>query len=160
MSMMINDQAVIEELLAQRRASGSDLRDEVWDGVYITSPMADNEHQGLINELATALTTVIDWQGLGRTSPSANVSDHRESWTENYRVPDVLVFLNTTTAEDCGTHWFLFTSRANTVAHPPAGYHIIAQRWFTDSNNRTSRQEGLSGSSRVKIDELNSRCTG
>lgn len=77
MSILVNDPIVAEALLARRRASGGDRFDEVWDGVYGMSPMANNEHQGLLNDLATALTTVIDWQGLGRTLPGANVSHQK-----------------------------------------------------------------------------------
>jgi Uma2 family endonuclease len=106
MSIMINDQVLANELLTQRRTSGGDRYDEVWDGVYVLSPMANREHQGLATEFAAAVTTVIDWRGLGRTLAGANVSDRGEGWAHNYRVPDVLVFLTDTSAQDCGTHWF------------------------------------------------------
>jgi Uma2 family endonuclease len=106
MSILIHDQAFADDLLARRRASGTDVYDEVWEGVYVMSPMANNEHQSLATEFAAAITTVIDWRGLGRTLAGGNVSDRRDDWTQNYRIPDVLVFLNETEAEDCGTHWF------------------------------------------------------
>ncbi len=106
MTIMINDPAMANELLEARRASGADRYDEVWEGVYMMAPMADNEHQRIATELAIAFGAVIDWQDLGRTLAGANVSDRRTGWVENFRVPDVLVLLNNTTAEDCGTHWF------------------------------------------------------
>ena len=106
MSILIHDQVLANDLLAQRRASGADRYDEVWDGVYVMSPMANNQHQSLATQLAIAIGTRVDWQGLGQTLAGANVSDRRENWTHNYRIPDVLVFLNQTAAEDCGTHWF------------------------------------------------------
>ncbi len=105
MSILINDPIVANELLSERRASGLDRYDEVWDGVYVMSPLANNEHQSLATEIAAAITTQIDWRGLGRTLAGANVSDRREDWLHNYRVPDVLVYLNETSGEDCGTHW-------------------------------------------------------
>jgi Uma2 family endonuclease len=105
MSVLVNDTAIAQQLLEQRRASGLDRYDEVWDGVYVVSPMPDNEHQLLVTQLATAFTLLTDCRGLGRTLAGANVSDRREGWTQNYRVPDVLVVLNDSTAEDCGTHW-------------------------------------------------------
>lgn len=106
MSLMINDRRMADDLIAARRASGADRYDEVWEGVYMMSPMANNEHQALATALVIALGTVIDWKGLGRTLAGANVSDRQENWTHNYRVPDVLVFLNDSSAVDCGTHWF------------------------------------------------------
>lgn len=106
MSMIINDESVAKELIAKRRASGADRFDEVWEGVYVMAPMANNEHQDLASEFTAILRTMVDWQGLGRTQAGANVSDRQEAWTDNYRVPDVLVFLNETSAADCGTHWF------------------------------------------------------
>ena len=106
MSILINDEVFAMEVLQSRRARGGDRYDEVWDGVYVMSPIANNEHQSLATELATAISTIINWRGRGRTIAGANVSDSRDNWTHNYRIPDVLVFLNDTSAVDCGTHWF------------------------------------------------------
>ena len=103
---MINDEAFASELISQRQAAGIDRYDEVWEGVYIMSPTPNNEHQSLATELSGSLMTVIDWQSLGRTLAGANVSDRQADWTTNYRIPDVLVFLNETGSKDCGTHWF------------------------------------------------------
>ena len=105
MSILINDSALADELIKQRQAMGGDRYDEVWDGVYVMSPIANNEHQGLATALSTAIMTVVDWNGLGLTLCGANVSDRRENWVKNYRVPDVLVFMNDCEAEDCGSHW-------------------------------------------------------
>lgn len=106
MSILINDEVFAIEVLQRRRASGADRHDEVWDGVYVMSPMANNEHQSLATELAAAISTIINWRGRGKTLAGANVSDSRENWTLNYRIPDVMVFLNDTLAIDCGTHWY------------------------------------------------------
>jgi len=106
MPVLVCDPNIAEPLIQQRRASGLDRYDEVWDGVYVMSPIADNEHQKLATQLATVLASQIDWKSLGQTLAGANVSDRSEHWTENYRVPDVLVFLTGSNAEDRGTHWF------------------------------------------------------
>ena len=45
MSLLVSDPELKERLLAERRASGGDRYDEVWDGVYVMSPLADDEHQ-------------------------------------------------------------------------------------------------------------------
>ncbi len=106
MSVLINDETIADEVLKKRRASGMDRFDEVWDGVYVMSPMANNQHQSLATQLSAALCTFIDWRDLGQTLVGAHVSDRSEDWTSNYRIPDVLVFLNETSAIDRGTHWF------------------------------------------------------
>jgi Uma2 family endonuclease len=105
MSVMINDPSLAKSLLAARQAAGLDRFDEIWEGVYVMAPAPNNEHQALMTQLILALGSTIDLAGLGLTLASANVSDRREGWTENYRVPDVLVYLKDTAAEDCGTHW-------------------------------------------------------
>ncbi|MEM7312831.1 MAG: Uma2 family endonuclease [Planctomycetota bacterium] len=106
MSLIINDELVAARLIEERRTKGLDRFDEVWDGVYVMSPLANNEHQRITMELAVALHTGIKARGLGTVYQGANVSDRNENWNQNFRVPDVLVFLNDTTAEDRGTHWY------------------------------------------------------
>ncbi len=104
-ALMVNDPQLARELIADRQARQIDRYDEVWDDVYMMSPLANNEHQSLATELAAAISTVVDWNNLGRTLAGANVSNRRDDWTRNYRIPDVLVFTNNTTAQDCDTHW-------------------------------------------------------
>jgi len=106
MSVLINDETIANEVIKQRRESGTDRFDEVWDGVYVMSPIANNQHQALATQLSAAICTAIDWRDLGQTLVGANVSDQPVDWTRNYRIPDVLVFLKETSAVDRGTHWF------------------------------------------------------
>ncbi len=106
MVALITDPNLEDRLVAQRRADGTDKYDEVWEGMYVMAPMANNEHQDLVDDLCTILTLAVKWRGLGRVNPGVNVSDSKTDWQENYRCPDVAVFLNETQAEDCGTHWF------------------------------------------------------
>ena len=40
---------------------------------------------------------VVDAGGLGEAFPGVNVSDRSDDWTQNYREPDVAVFLEGTT---------------------------------------------------------------
>jgi Uma2 family endonuclease len=103
---LITDRNLEERLIAQRRADGTDKYDEVWEGLYVMAPTANNGHQDLVDDLCTILTLAVKWPGLGRVNPGVNVSDRKTQWQENYRCPDVAVFLNETEAEDCGTHWF------------------------------------------------------
>jgi Uma2 family endonuclease len=105
MTLLIRDQSLAERLKAERQASGGDLYDEVWDGVYIMPPLANDEHQQLASRLGAILHSVIDWPGLGEIRVGVNISDREEDWEHNYRVPDVAVFLRGGRARNCGTHW-------------------------------------------------------
>lgn len=104
--MLLLDPAQIEELIRARQERGVDRYDEVWDGVYVMPPLANNPHQILVSRFNTILDHVIVMEGRGEVVPGANVSDRREDWEHNYRCPDVLAVLKGGQAIDCGTHFF------------------------------------------------------
>lgn len=106
MVLLVTDPYVEEQLIAKRQAAGLDHHDEVWDGVYVVSPNPNNEHQALVRRLTTAFDVSIDMPGLGQSFPGANVSDRETEWEQNYRMPDVAVFLSGNTAQNRDTHWF------------------------------------------------------
>lgn len=106
MVAVINDPYLQEQIIADRRARGIDHYDEVWEGVYMMAPIAGDEHQDFVGSLTTVFEIVIGWTGMGKVRPGVNVSDRRDDWTQNYRVPDVAVFLNDTQAELCGAFWY------------------------------------------------------
>ncbi len=106
MSLMILDERVAEQLLAERRARGGDHHDEVWDGVYMMSPLPNNEHQILVALLTSALQMTVGWTGLGDVLPGANITDLEEDWVRNYRCPDVVVFLKEGRAINRETQFF------------------------------------------------------
>jgi Uma2 family endonuclease len=106
MAALILDRYIERQVIARRRRLGQDRFDEVWDGVYVMAPSADNEHFGISGDLVAVFTIVVKWAGLGIVLPSINISDRKEGWKKNFRVPDLSVFLNGSTAEDCGTYWF------------------------------------------------------
>ena len=105
MTLLVLDKSVERRLRAQRKAWGVDQHDEVWEGVYVMSPIADNEHQALVSKLTFAFEQVIGQPGLGTVLPGANVSDRVERWTKNYRTPDVVVVLNGSAAQNHGRFW-------------------------------------------------------
>lgn len=106
MPTMILPKSDFKRILRQRRISGGDRWDEVWNGVYVMSPIADNEHQELGYQLAKCIESVLsDSQPSVRVFPGCNVSDRLEDWTKNYRCPDVAVFLPGNPAKDCRSHW-------------------------------------------------------
>jgi Uma2 family endonuclease len=97
-----------DELAERLRAvaeSENNNRDEVWDGVYLVSPLANNEHQEVVTNLGTIFNVLFGWTGLGHIMAGANVSDREDQWEHNFRCPDVVVYLQGTTARDLGTHW-------------------------------------------------------
>jgi Uma2 family endonuclease len=105
MAVLVTDPSLEERLIAERQASGGDRFDEVWEGTYVMAPLPNDQHQDIQTSLATIFQTVIQWTGTGLVRGGVNVSDREEGWKENYRCPDVVVFLKGTTARNCDTHW-------------------------------------------------------
>jgi Uma2 family endonuclease len=104
--ILVTDKDLKRELLRKRREWGGDHHDEVWNGVYIMSPLANDEHQRLVLQFSMILETVLRPAGDADVRPGANVSDRREKWRQNYRVPDVVVRFHDGVSEICDTHWF------------------------------------------------------
>jgi Uma2 family endonuclease len=106
MAILSVDPIELARLIRERRECGGDRYDEVWDGVYVMSPLADNEHQELGLDLGAAIKLAM-CSGKGmRIFPGCNVSDRPLRWKKNYRCPDVAVFLPGNPAQDRGSHWF------------------------------------------------------
>jgi Uma2 family endonuclease len=105
MSLLVCDPKESERLIAERKASGLDRFDEVWEGVYVMPPIANNEHQALATRIGGILQPLVPWPDEGTVFVGVNISDRIEGSEYNYRVPDVAVFLKNNPARDCGTHW-------------------------------------------------------
>ena len=105
MALMVLDPVVEQKLRSEREASGADRYDEIWEGVYMMAPLANNEHQDLQSGLAAAIMNAVGWGGPARVHAGANVSDREDDWEFNYRIPDVVVVFPGGAARDCGTHW-------------------------------------------------------
>jgi len=106
MAAIVLDPSLERQLKRERALSGADRFDEVWDGVYVMAPLANNEHQLFILHLAQAIAAAICVPDDGLVFPGCNVSDRQERWKKNYRCPDVAVFLKGNRAQDRDTHWF------------------------------------------------------
>jgi Uma2 family endonuclease len=106
MATMILDPLVENEVLTQRAASDGERFDEVWEGVYVRSPLPDNEHQEIASRLNTAIQNSVGWSSDIKILPGVNVSNRRRSWKSNYRCPDVAAFAANTKARNCGTDWY------------------------------------------------------
>jgi hypothetical protein len=105
MVKLLSDRRLEKQLSEQRRAWGADHHDEVWDGIYFFAPLPDDDHQHVLLSLAGILRRAIAAPGLGKVRPGVNLADFDGKWEHDYRVPDVAVFLETGSAENCGSHW-------------------------------------------------------
>src|SRR5262245_14269348 len=106
MMMVVLDPSEQRRLKRERQRTGADRYDEVWDGVYVMAPLANNEHQWLALELSLAIRSAIRVPQDGMVFAGCNVSDQEVHWEKNYRCPDVAVYLAGNPAKDCDTHWF------------------------------------------------------
>jgi hypothetical protein len=106
MAVLVLDPIEQRRLKRERRLSGADRFDEVWDGVYVMAPIANNEHQYLGMRICMVIAGVMKIPDEGLVFPGVNVSDREDDWTKNYRCPDVAVFLKGKPAQDRDTHWF------------------------------------------------------
>jgi Uma2 family endonuclease len=118
MAILVNDRDLEKRLKAERKATGADRYDEVWEGVYRIMPLAGDEHQYIVTGLSTVFTVTIQWPGLGQVRSGVNVSDRSKNWKYNYRIPDVAVFLKGTKARNCETHWVGGPDFAVEIASP------------------------------------------
>ncbi|MGL4513450.1 MAG: Uma2 family endonuclease [Lacipirellulaceae bacterium] len=101
----VADPMLLAELRDRRALTGADRYDETWEGVYVMAPSADDDHQEMVYGFADPFRAMIDALGLGRSRPGMNVSDRVVKWTDNFRCPDVAVFLNGTKATNHGAFW-------------------------------------------------------
>ena len=85
--------------------NGEGRYDETWDGVVIMAPLPNNQHQELQIALSFPLYEVVQLLGLGKVYPGVNVTDRHDDWRQNYRGPDVVVYLNGNPAINKGSHW-------------------------------------------------------
>src|SRR4051794_13308869 len=105
MPLLIENPKLEARILRRRRLSGADRYDEVWDGIYILSPLADDGHQQLVTDFSAVLTFLIKFTGLGEVRAGVNLSDRTRGWRQNYRVPDIAVRLNDGRARMLKNHW-------------------------------------------------------
>jgi Uma2 family endonuclease len=104
MTVLVTDTYLAARIKAERETCDASWRDEVWDGVYVVSPLADFEHQYLVSLRVVAVQSVLEPGGAEVVLAGVNVSDREEGWTKNYRVPDLAVVLKQKTARRLKTH--------------------------------------------------------
>ena len=105
MTVLIRDPEFGNRIRSERQSMGLDRWDEVWEGVYVMAPLPNDEHQFLQSRLNTILDLVVGLNGLGEVRAGVNVSDRVVEWMQNYRCPDLAVFLKGTAAQNHSTFW-------------------------------------------------------
>jgi len=106
METLIADPRLSQRLIDERRARGADRFDEVWEGVYVMAPAPNDEHQDVVGGFVEVLRTIVDRAGLGKTRPGINLTSESDDWAQDYRVPDVTVFLKGSSAICKDTFWY------------------------------------------------------
>jgi len=160
----------LAHLIRERRECGGDRYDEVWDGVYVMSPLADNEHQQLGFDLAWAIKMGLGQDQRIRIFPGCNVSSRSQRWKRNFRCPDVAVFLPGNPAEDRKTHWFGGPDFAVEIQSPfdrsreKFGFYakvrvrelmFVARRpWYLELYRRAGQEWQLVGKSEPTVESL------
>jgi Uma2 family endonuclease len=105
MPVVVLDPEVAEKLLAERSSEPRRRRDEVWEGVTFIMPEPDLEHVDLATFFVWAFRSVFDPADGHRVQGPTNISDCERDWTQNYRAPDISLFLSGNPAQDRRTHW-------------------------------------------------------
>jgi Uma2 family endonuclease len=83
---------VSEEFLKQRRQTGADRYDELWEGVLHVPPMPNRYHQDLNWALETYLRLVWMPTREARVHHDVNVAPV-DGWPNDYRAPDLVILL-------------------------------------------------------------------
>jgi Uma2 family endonuclease len=104
-SVLILDPGLAAQVKRDREAAPDGRVDEVWDGVYVVPPLANNQHQSMGVQLAIVFHGLVGPPPAAWVFAGCNVSDRVDGWEHNYRCPDAAVFLPGNPAIDCGTHW-------------------------------------------------------
>lgn len=105
MPVMVYDRDIAAELLAQRSPDGLGRYDEVWNGVTYIMTQPGREHQFIVGELYTVCRSVTNRASGDEVLPGTNVSDRGEGWKQEFRSPDVAVYLATNPAPRFEAHY-------------------------------------------------------
>jgi Uma2 family endonuclease len=100
----VTDPTLVRRLKAKREATGLDRRDEMWDGIYVVSPIQDVEHRLIVGELLFVCAEIRGEIGGADLLAGRNISDRVEGWHKNYRIPDFAAYLPGNPAINCDTH--------------------------------------------------------
>jgi Uma2 family endonuclease len=105
MAVLIHDPDLEREIRAARTAADGDRWNEVWEGVLVVNAAPNDEHQEIQTNLLLPLLLTVGVTGRAKIRTSVNVTDRHPNWTQNYRCPDAVVYMDTNPATNYGTHW-------------------------------------------------------
>jgi Uma2 family endonuclease len=132
-ALLILDPATEAAFRATRPGIDDERWTEVWDGVTVMSPLANISHQNLAAGLSGIFWYLFKVNGLAEVFQGVNISDRHPDWLENYRVPDVAVYLTGNPAVPHGTHYVGGPDLAVEVISP--GENPTAKFTFYESIN-------------------------
>ena len=104
-SVLVTDPDWAAEISAKREASDGDKWNEVWEGVLVMPTLPNDEHQEIQCLLMYPLTLLFELPKLGKVRAGVNVTDRHPDWTENFRGPDVVLYMPENAAINYGSHW-------------------------------------------------------
>jgi Uma2 family endonuclease len=105
MAVLITDPDLASRLICERQRRDGDRFDEVWEGLYVIAPLPNDDHQDIQANFVAAIKEILGWDSPAKVRAGVNVSDRDADWTDNYRCPDVVVFLPGNPAINHGAHW-------------------------------------------------------
>lgn len=79
---------ISDTVLAERRRTGIDRYDEMWEGILHRTPAPSVEHQRIIRKLLNFLSPPIEQSDRGILEPGINVFNEASKATD-YRIPDL-----------------------------------------------------------------------
>ena len=82
------------------------------------APVANDKHQRLVGRLTRIPDEVVTDDELGHVRPGVNISDRIDAWKQNFRIPDVAVFLNGSRAKNHDTFSYGGPDFAVEIASP------------------------------------------
>jgi Uma2 family endonuclease len=104
-AVLVTDPDLAEQTRRNRSTSDGDKWNEVWDGVLVMPTLPNDEHQEIQARLMFPLTGLFEVKGAGKVRAGVNVTDRHPDWMENFRGPDVVLYLPDNPAINHGTHW-------------------------------------------------------
>jgi Uma2 family endonuclease len=105
MAVLVLDPFLESHLKAVRRENDSDGHDEVWEGLHVMAPLPNDDHQEIQSRAVGMLQELLGWDSPAKIRAGVNVSDRHKDWQNNYRDPDVVVYLPGNPAKNYRTHW-------------------------------------------------------
>ncbi len=105
-AVVILNPVLAEQYLADREALPEDRRrEEVWDGVTYIMPDPNPEHSEILVTFIWAFRSVFFPEAGHLLQGPTNVSDRARGWKQNYRCPDMCLFLAGNAAVRRQAHW-------------------------------------------------------